>query len=300
MEYFLIKPDGETTGTFSIEQIRDMLSSGFIGHDTRYWHEGITGWQPIDRIEESLSFNAPAESAAKKVAPQKIAAVLKAVPPPSTKLEKKTQEVPSPYEPYIPQPTHIEHEPIDEESPVEVAITTPVPVVGQAQTGIPRLADRIFCLAAGALIVLAVDHGASAVSYLSDALASKVTLSGDSTFVLLDPATIKVYEKDLQSSPTIETLKNQISQAVDQPAIERLTIGIETERSRHGNEVRQQYLQSNNAEYVDAATYRILGYFDSNGEPTSPRAGQPVWVAISYKEHTVYALKLPESANATQ
>ena len=31
-----------------------MLAAGYIDHDTRYWHEGINGWQPIDQIEESL------------------------------------------------------------------------------------------------------------------------------------------------------------------------------------------------------------------------------------------------------
>ena len=62
MEYFILKPDGEQTGTFSIDQIRAMLNSGHIGPDTRYWHEGISDWQPIDRIEESVNFPEPART----------------------------------------------------------------------------------------------------------------------------------------------------------------------------------------------------------------------------------------------
>src|ERR1700733_312339 len=87
MEYFLIKPNGEQTGTYSIEQVKTMLAAGYIGKDTRYWHEGITEWLPVSRIDESLKFVPPEPEASTTIPPQKVAAVLKAIPPPATKLE---------------------------------------------------------------------------------------------------------------------------------------------------------------------------------------------------------------------
>jgi len=308
MEYFLIKPNGEQTGTYSIEQVRAMLAAGYIDNDTRYWHEGIDGWQPIDRIEESLQFEPPPPPPSKTVPPQKLAAVLKAVPPPATKLEKPAGLESKPRKaagPTIPTATRPVAALADEELPAREESTLDPPVASQPLPApSPKsssLVERILYFALGALLMLAVLRGPAAVHYISDKLADKITLTDTSNFVLLDAATIKPFTRDMQpSSPTIESLRAQIAQTTDPVALDRLKIGMENEISRHEDEVCQQYLRANSAQAIDPGTYRVLAYYDDQGEVTTPRKDQVVWVAISYREHTVYALKPVDSASPQQ
>jgi hypothetical protein len=310
MEYFLIKPDGETTGTFNIDQIRAMMNSGFIGPDTRYWHEGITGWIPIDRIEESLQFEPPAPTATKSIPAHKIAAVLKAVPPPSTKLESKGPDLVAKKAadrlPYVPPVVPREHTP--REHPPTEEREDPWPAPAQAAPTIikeyrdkpPSLLSRLLYILVGALIVLALDHGADAIHSVSDSLASKLTLTGDGAFALLYPAKIQSFEHDLHTAPMVDILKNQISQVTDAGLKQRLTIGVETERVRHISEVRQQYVRDNNAEFIDANTYRIISFYDLNGNDTTEQKGQPVWVAIKFRDRVVYVFKGSDAYHPSQ
>jgi hypothetical protein len=314
LEYFLIKPNGETTGTFTIEQIRAMLSSGFIDHDTRYWHEGVSDWKPIDQIEESLKFEPPTPvDPAKTISSQRVAQVLKAVPPPSTKIARsKTEEHPdTPGDrPYIPPSGKVpktglpmfpsesvgEHDVEFSEEDVPVADTEPFapeaePVYLPSRK--TSLTEKITYVLLGAILVLAVDRGPSLVKHINDALAAKVSLAGDETFVLLDQNGIKSFHQELANSPTVQALQDQLLRTAEPMALQRLKIGIETERARHYEQVRQQYLQNNIAAYIDPGTYRVLGTFDENGNPVTPAKDQPVWVAISYHQHTVYAFKAP-------
>lgn len=311
MEYFLIKPNGEQTGTYSIEQVKTMLAAGYIGKDTRYWHEGITEWLPVSRIDESLKFVPAAPEPANTIPPQKVAAVLKAIPPPATRLEpskkgKGKQRKPAgpslPATPTSPAPTRSESPPLREEIPAGEVTTTPaVPVATQPAPAppskIPRLAERLLWVALGAVLMFAVLRGPAIAAYISDKLADKIVLTDANNFVLLDSATIKSFTQDMQSSPMVESLKNQIAQTTDPVALERLKIGMDNEISRHADEVQQQYLRANNALKVDPGTYRILAYYDDQGAVTKSRKDRALWVAIPYRDQTVYA---PRPANLTQ
>jgi hypothetical protein len=297
MEYFLIKPNGETTGTYSIEQVRAMLAAGYIGQDTRYWHEGITGWQPIDRIEESLQFEPPPPPPSKTVPPQKLAAVLKAVPPPATKLEKpKEPETPRKVGgPSIPAATRVPSPLVEEaipsgEVPAREASAV-VPPSRKLPSKSPRLLERLLFSTLGALLMLAVLRGPAAVRYISDQLTDKIILTDTSNFVLLDPATIKPFTQDMHSSPVIEALQSQITQTTDPVALARLKINVDTEISHHTDETREQYLRAHSALNIDAGTYRILAYYDDKGGGFKPRKGQAAWVAIHYRDQTVYAFR---------
>jgi len=312
MEYFLIKPNGEQTGTYSIEQVKTMLAAGYIGKDTRYWHEGITEWLPVSRIDESLKFVPPAPESSNTIPPQKVAAVLKAIPPPATKIEtskkgkskqRKSAGPSLPAAPTSPAPTRSESPPIKEEVPGGEVTTPAVPVAAQPAPApppkIPRLVERFLWVTLGALLMFAVLRGPALAAYISDKLADKIILTDTDNFVLLDAATIKSFTQDMQSSPMVESLKNQIAQTTDPVALERLKIGVENENSRHADEVRQQYLRANNALKVDPGTYRILAYYDDQGVVTNPRKDQAVWVAVPYRDQTVYALRPAESAQTT-
>lgn len=314
MEYFLIKPNGEQTGTYSIEQVKAMLAAGYIGKDTRYWHEGITEWQPIDRIEESLKFVPPTPAPSEAVPAQKVAAVLKAVPPPATKIQptkkgkgkQRKPESPSiptqPAAPTAPTTPRVAS-PISNEATPASEVTTPeAPVTAQPASKTPlkiqRLVERLLCVALGAVLIFAVLRGPEIAHYIADKFTDKITLTDTDNFVLLDAATIKSFTQDMQSSPIVDTLENQIAQTTDPVALERLKIGVEKENSRHADEIRQQYLRANSALNIDPGAYRILAYYDDQGAP-APRKDQAVWVAIPFRDQTVYALKPTDSGKAT-
>lgn len=311
MEYFLIKPNGEQTGTYSIEQVRAMLSAGYIGKDTRYWHEGITEWQPVTRIDESLKFVPPPPEPSATIPPQKVAAVLKAVPPPATKIQptkkgkgkQRRPEGPAiPAASATPSTPRVESPLTREEPPTSEVKSPEAPIAAQPASKTPpkiqRLVERLLCVALGAVLIFAVLRGPEIAHYIADKFTDKITLTDTDNFVLLDAATIKSFTQDMQSSPIVETLKNQIAQTTDPVALERLKIGVEKENSRHADEVRQQYLRANNALNIDPGAYRILAYYDDQGAPT-PRKDQAVWVAIPFRDQTVYALKPTDSDKAT-
>lgn len=315
MEYFLIKPNGETTGTYSIEQVRSMLAAGFIDQDVRYWHEGITGWQPIDRIEESLKFEPPAAAPtpAKAVPAQKIAAALKAVPPAATKLEKKTTpgEKPRREAPAIPLPGATatrtpssevgDDVPPGEDYPVpekdETVAYLPAP---KPKSNALRWIERFAFVFLGMLLTVVALRGPAVLRYISDKLTDKLVVTESTNFVLVDAATIKSFNQDMQETPMVENLKNQITQTDDPVAVQRLKAGIANEITRHAEEIRQQYLRANSAETIDPGSYVVVAYYDEQGNPTtSPRMDQPCWVGITYREHTVYAFKTPETVQTT-
>jgi len=302
MDYFLIKPNGEQTGTYTIEQVRAMLAAGYIGKDTRYWHEGITEWQPIGRIEESLQFVPPAP-------------VLKAIPPPATRIEtskkgkakQRKPEGPSVPATPIPPTTRIPKRsgspPITEQPLTGERATHDVSVAPHAapktSSKIPPLFERLLCLILGALLMLAVLRGPALLRYISDKFADKVVLTDSNNFVLLDALTIKPFTQAMQSSPMVASLQNQITQTTDPIALDRLKIGVKNENSRHADEIQQQYLRANTALKIAPGTYHVHAYYDDQGAPTTPHKDQAVWVAIPYRNQTVYALRAAEAPHAT-
>ncbi len=110
MEYFILKPDGEQTGTYSLEQVRSMLNSGFIGTDARYWHEGIADWQPIDQIEESINFPEPDPHQLHAPPPPRkwTGSLARAIPSPNQKRKSGpidvTPDAAAPPTPVVPEP----------------------------------------------------------------------------------------------------------------------------------------------------------------------------------------------------
>ena len=208
-----------------------------------------------------------------------------------------------PATPTAPAPTRGES-PLVQEELLPREMTTPE-APGPAQPAamppskVPRLVERLLCVALGALLMFAGLQGPAIVRDISDKLADKVVLTDTNNFVLLDAATIKSFTQDMQSSPMVASLKNQIAQTTDPVALERLKIGVETENSRHADEVRQQYLRANNALNIDPGIYRVLAYYDDQGAPTESRRDHAVWVAIPYRNQTVFALRSANSAKTT-
>jgi hypothetical protein len=310
MEYFLLKPNGELTGTFSIEQVRAMLSTDFIGWDTRYWHEGMTEWRPVDRIEESLKFQPPVPAPSQTVPPQKLAAVLRAVRPPAPRLEaskvpdvrlkpaETRPDVPPAIRSTPPTPSSPPATPTPrlaaEIPPREAPVASPP--VREFRSKAARVAERLLCAVFGAAIALAIVYADSAERFIVNALSSKITLSDGNTYVLLDPSAIKTFEQDIQDAPEVEALKNRIGQTTNPVILERLDIEEEKESARHTEEVKQRYIQNGSAELIDPGTYLILAYYDDRGEPTTRRNGDSIWIAIRYKDRTVYAFKKLDSA----
>jgi hypothetical protein len=55
MQIYLLQ-NGQQTGPFTAEQVRDKVFSCEISENDLGWHESLAGWQPLNTI---LSFNAP-------------------------------------------------------------------------------------------------------------------------------------------------------------------------------------------------------------------------------------------------
>jgi hypothetical protein len=316
MDYFILKPDGEQTGTFSIDQIRAMLNTGFIGNDTRYWHEGITDWQPIDRIEESLNFPEhrptdphPAPPPVRRLSgsiaraipsPQQLkrAAPSSPILAPSARAEKplvpgvppRNGEIVAPSIPVpaatvdplaeVPTPDEPTTDQLlapDSRPPVAHRPRQPARPSGYLFYAVPVL---MLALATSLVVVFLRTHATSPLS--------SVTLAADKVFVLHDQASIRPFEDDMRNNPVVDSLKRQIEQSTDAELIQRLKIGLEKEAARHSDEVTQQYIAGGKAEFIQPGRYDAVAYFDDNGVLTFPSAGQP-WVALTYRGEIVYA-----------
>jgi hypothetical protein len=319
MEYFILKPDGEQTGTFSLEQIRSMLNSGFIGADTRYWHEGISGWQPIDRIEESTNF--PEPDSHKPQAP----------PPPSKWTGSLARAIPSPHHkrpsgpipevsgsaappsPAVPEP----HRPVVEIPEPKLRIETPPtangasthdePIIheapaisrGQAVAEAPRTPTRrrfrlplpSFAhvrLASSILLAAAIIAAIVASRHPAKSALSQVTLTSRNDCVLTDQTAIKPFEEEMRNSPVIARLKDLIAKSTDTAFVQSASIGLQQEIAKHETDVTHEYVQNGKAEIVETGSYRTVAYLDDNGALVVAHAGAP-WAAILYKGAIVYA-----------
>jgi hypothetical protein len=303
MEYFILKPNGEQTGTFSIEQIRAMLEQGVIGPATKYWHEGIEGWRPIDRIEESLNFQPSAPTAQKSVPaqPAKLPVNSRAILRPNSLLKKSSPisrpvetvsyTPPRPEAPPSPTRKEIPPQPILGPEPARTQIEPAAPVVIKKR----RVIDWIIYAASVAVVALAIDFGGPLVHTISDLFRSDVTLKSDETYVLLDQAAIKPFSDDMRNFPALEALRHQMEQATDPGARARLDLALQKATTFHTNEVEQRYLGMRKAELIEPGAYQVLKRFDDQGNATSARTGPSIWYAISYQGQTVYAHKAADS-----
>ena len=308
MEYFILKPDGEQTGTYSIDQIRSMLNSGYIGLDTRYWHEGISDWQPVDRIEESVNFPEPSpdEPHAAPPPPRKLSGSLaRAIPSPHQQKQRAASLTSSKTLPHIssapviPEPIktadipapslHLEHAGLTNGSAAS-ATTIAQPVVAHAPSVArrPLLTWAQVRALATLLLALAIIAAVVASRHPAKSPLSKVTLTSRNDYVLTDQASIKPFEDDMHNSPVAQALTRQTAQVNDPALLARIDISLQQETTRHAGEVTQQYLRSAKAKVIEPGTYSTVAFFDDNGVLNPPRAGAP-WVAILYHGNIVYA-----------
>jgi len=297
MEYFLLKPhNGEQTGTYSIEQVRAMLSEGVIGPDTCYWHEGITEWRPVDQIEESLHFQPPVTTSPQGAPthPPKFAPTSRAVLRHDPVLERANfppveAKKPGEFVPSIITLPPIRLEPASApDSPHVTAPAPSQPAAAARPRNKPVLGWLIYILNV-IVVALAIDYAGPAVHYLSQLHPNSVTLTSNDTYALVDQAAIKSFADDLRNSPTVDSLQRQVAQTTDPVTLVSLKIGLEKENARHIDEVEQSYLGMGKAEIIEPGTYRLINYLDEKGDPTTLNKGNPVWIAILYKDQTVYA-----------
>jgi hypothetical protein len=326
MEYFILKPDGEQTGTYSIEQIRAMLNTGFIGPDTRYWHEGINEWQPIDRIEESLNFPEPGadEPHASPPPPQKLSGSLaRAIPSPYQQKRTTgptvnvTTPVPekTPAAPIIPEaprrvleiPTESDlrdpedlFDPLPDVRPdAESSLAGPAPTAKRLDRAPRRPLPLGTLLYAGTttLLVVAIIVAIILSRHPARSPLSRVTLTSGNDYVLLDQTAIKSFEDEMRNSAAVDSLRQQIGTSTDPVLIQRININLEKMTQEHAAEVTQDYIRTGRAQIVPPGTYDATAYFDDAGVLTPTRPGLP-WVALTVNGRIVYAylgseLKLP-------
>lgn len=311
MEYFLLKSNGEQTGTFSIEQVRAMLNTGFIDAETRYWHEGATEWRPVGQIDESLNFKPPESSTPKTHStPPKFPPYSRAVPPPGSKLEKarsptidptKAVELPG----VFPTSGPTRNEPaIHVEFPDSAERAQPEIVYVEKPRGnrTLRVAFYVFHVT---LMALAIDYAVPpALLYVSDLFQAKapverkVTLLDGANYVLLDRTKIKPFTDDLQNAPVVAALQKQIAQTNNAATLLRLNVGLTKELARHTDEVEQRYIETGSGEFIDPGTYRLIDYLDDKGNSVTSPNVQPVWTVLSYDDHPVYVFKVPGPTQA--
>jgi hypothetical protein len=307
MEYFILKPDGEQTGTFSIDQIRSMLNSGYIGLDTRYWHEGIADWQPIDRIEESVNFPEPSPDEPHPAPPparRLTGSLARAIPSPHQQKQRAasltssktlpTISVP----PVVPEPVkvaeipapsrHVEHPASTNGTPAPATAESPVAPIVARPPRRPLLTWAQARTLSTLLLALAIIATIVASRHPAKSPLSKVTLTSRNDYVLVDQAAIKPFEDDMRNSSVAQSLQGQIRAMSDPLILQKLNIGLQQETGRHAGEVTQQYLHSGKAEVIEPGTYSTVAFLDDNGVLTAPRTGAP-WVAILYKGNIVYA-----------
>jgi hypothetical protein len=289
-----------------------MLNSGYIGLDTRYWHEGIGDWQPVDRIEESVNFPEPSpdEPHAAPPPPRKWSGSLARAIPSPHQLQRKTGPVPlgptltAPEKAAVPEPVRAAEVPAPSrqieippraEGALEPATAKYEPAAIHAPAPpkkrgfkLPRLTHTQLYALSSLLVTLAIVAAIILSRHPAKSPLSKVTLTSRNDYVLVDQPSIKSFEDDMRNSPVADSLKRQIAQSTDPAFVQRITIGMQQETARHLGEVTQQYLRSGKAQVIPPGIYSTVAYFDDNGVLTVTHAGEP-WVAIMYKNNIVYA-----------
>jgi hypothetical protein len=231
VEYFLLKANGEQTGTYSVDQVKAMLASGYIEQNTLYWKEGMTGWRSVTRIDEPID---PSEILT--TTPETIRTVKIPKPPPA---------------PSKPLPTWLFYA-------VPVALITLVLVTSSGN--IPT--DSTTPDTTSPKVSVPVETHPSL---------GKITLAGKNTYVLLEQPTIKSFEADMKNSPVVTELRHRIQQTTDPLSLQSLTIGVNNEQARHFETIEQQYLRNRQAQIIPPDTYDIVGFLDENGDTTSSR-----------------------------
>lgn len=297
MEYFILKPDGEQTGTFSMEQIRAMLNSGIIGPDTRYWHEGITDWQPIDRIEESVNFPEPDPHQPHTPPPHEWSgSVARAIPSPrqQQRLSESAAVSPGPAAPESPAAA-IPTAPSANGAHAPAAVSfSREQAVAEAPRLAPRRSIRIPLPSAAqvrntALLLLAVAIIAAIVASRHPAKSafSQVTLTPEHAFGLITQTEIRSYETEMHKSPVVAHLKDLIANSTDPAFIQSATVALQQEIARHETNVTHDYVQNGRAEILDPGSYHTVAFFDATGGVVVASAKAP-WAAIDYKGAVVY------------
>ncbi|HEX4140719.1 MAG TPA: GYF domain-containing protein [Candidatus Methylacidiphilales bacterium] len=318
MEYFILKPDGEQTGTYSIDQVRAMLNSGFIGPDARYWHEGISEWQPIERIEESINYPEPdPRQLHAPPPPQKwTGSLARAIPSPRQQKQKsgpievaapsptapEIPAVPGPLRPAveIPAPTlRIETAPPDSNGAASHEPTAPTISREQAKAAVPRSEPRRpfrlplpsaaqICAVGLILLAAAIIAAIVASRHPAKSAFSQVTLTARNDCVLTDQAAIPTFEYEMHRAPFVAHLKDVIAKSTDRAFIQSANTGLQQEIQKHESEVTQQFLKAGRAQLIEPGAYRAVAYFDDRGSVVAAHAGAP-WAAILCKGTIVYA-----------
>ncbi len=295
MEYFILKPDGEQSGTFSMEQIRAMLNSGFIGPDTRYWHEGLSDWQPVERIEESVNFPEPDPH-------------VPHTPPPHQWSGSLARAIPSPRQqqrPSGPIPEVSTSAADIPKSALSSETTTPAngasaptfsreQAVAAAPRPAPRRRIRLPLPSAAqvrttALLILAAAIIAAIVlsRHPAKSAFSQVHLSPTNACALISQADIRTFENDMHRSPVIAHLKDLIASSTDPAFIQSAKVGLQQQMAQHETNVTHDYVQNGRAQLIEPDTYHTVAYFDDNGGLAVANAKAP-WAAIDYKGTIVY------------
>jgi hypothetical protein len=234
-----------------------------------------------------------------------LAAALKAVPPPGTKLEKSRSspvKADKPRDPFPAVPTtppsRIEL-PASADIPREAAPAQSQPVAAVRPKRNPIVGWIVYAINV-TVVALAIDYAGPALHYVSDLLQRKVTLASGDAYVVVDRSLLKSFADEMQNSPGVDDLRHQIGQTADPNALMRLNIELEKVTSWHTGEVEQRYIQIGKGEFIDPGTYPLLDNLDDKGDPINPRDGNPVWMEILYKDQTVYAFKKADSTQAAQ
>jgi hypothetical protein len=261
MDYFILRADGDQTGPYSLDQLRAMWASGQVNLDMAYWHEGMSEWQLLRCLETTL----------------------KPVP----------------------------EAPVTQTPPVFV---TPPTKESKPKGGCAKVAG-FGCLGIvvlfGILIIVVVSLGQGVRDSSLEPTASlpsfsppkEVTLasdpSSDSVFVLVDSATIPVFNRDMDVSndPRIESVKNLITHEAENGALDvqiqalgkLLENTTRTIINQQLNRVETQYIEDGRGLRIPPGKYAVVDFYDENGNPTIPAPGNTlVWIAIPYNGKSVY------------
>jgi hypothetical protein len=326
MEYFILKPDGEQTGTFSLEQVRSMLNSGFLDMDARYWHEGIVDWQPIERIEESINFPEPdPHQPHAPPAPQKwTGSLARAIPSPSQLRQKSgpvamtgtSATAPAPESPAVPAPLRppaeiptpkLRAESAQTDANGTTAHEAAAPTisrgraVAEAPRDEPRRPFRLpripmpsaaqMCALGLILLAAAIIAAIVASRHPAKSAFSEVTVTLRNNCVLTDQTAIRSFGQDMRDqrhSISIARLKDLIANSTDPAFIQTAGVSLQQAILKYETSVTSDYVQNNKAEIIEPGTYHTVAFFDDKGNVVVAHAGAS-WAAILYKGTVVYA-----------
>ena len=328
MEYFILKPDGEQTGTFSLDQVRSMLNSGFLDTSARYWHEGIADWQPIERIEESINYPEPdPHQLHAPPAPQRWTGSLARAIPSPTQLRQKSGPValsststPAAPEalaaPVIPAAVHpaaeiptstlrVESTPTDSNGTPAHEPAAPTISRGRAVADAPRDEPRRpfrlpripmpsatqICALGLILLVAAIIAAIVASRHPAKSAFSEVTVTLHNNCVLTDQTAIRTFGQDMRDqrhSISIARLKDLIANSTDPAFIQTAGVSLQEAVLKYETGVTRDYVQDNKAEIIEPGIYHTVAFFDDRGNVVVAHAGAS-WAAIEYKGKVVYA-----------